>query len=439
MRKVYGFSLIFCSLVAPASAADPLECLEDCNRQGDEVFSACMESGGAPEQCAQRAFEAASVCVDGCDLGEPFPPLDPCFADCESRATETFSQCVADGTAEEECAQRADAAFGACLEGCDPGFPPGELPEEIVCAEACLNRVFESCLDENGEPDIDCLVEREDEALACFASCGVDVPEPDPCVSGCEEAAARASEECVDDDGNLDFECLARIDAQFIACLGECGIEVPDIPPIDPETAECAFGCDESFFEATDACVDENGEMDFDCFAAADEAYLACLTGCGIELPDVDAEPAQDCLFRCEDEFAALVDTCMGDDGEIDVECLEELSGRVEECVAACEEAGDNRVIAAAIQAESRPTFVRGDSNHDHVVDVTDALVLVNYLFLGSEPVACPDAADANDSGNLNLTDAIALLNHLFLGSGPLPAPSQSPGVDPTPDAIDCR
>jgi hypothetical protein len=81
--------------------------------------------------------------------------------------------------------------------------------------------------------------------------------------------------------------------------------------------------------------------------------------------------------------------------------------------------------------------FRRGDPNNDCRVDLTDAVFVLNFLFLGAEDPGCPDAADADDSGTIVLTDAVFVLNWLFLGgqapSDPGPA---DVGPDPTADAL---
>lgn len=83
--------------------------------------------------------------------------------------------------------------------------------------------------------------------------------------------------------------------------------------------------------------------------------------------------------------------------------------------------------------------FERGQVDEDGVVRLTDAVVLLHYLFLGGGPLRCEDAADTNDSGNLDVTDAIYLLSYLFSGGAPPPPPFGELGVDPTRDALDCE
>ena len=86
-----------------------------------------------------------------------------------------------------------------------------------------------------------------------------------------------------------------------------------------------------------------------------------------------------------------------------------------------------------------RVSFVRGDTNHDGGVDITDAISTLGFLFLGQRAPACEDAADADDRGTLEITDAVYILNYLF-GGGPEPSPPHNAaGEDPTEDALGCR
>lgn len=82
--------------------------------------------------------------------------------------------------------------------------------------------------------------------------------------------------------------------------------------------------------------------------------------------------------------------------------------------------------------------FLRGDSDANGDVNLTDAITTLNYLFLGGPVPPCEDGADADDSGGLDLTDAIATLMFLFLGGDPLPPPFPDPGADPSPDSLTC-
>lgn len=82
--------------------------------------------------------------------------------------------------------------------------------------------------------------------------------------------------------------------------------------------------------------------------------------------------------------------------------------------------------------------FIRGDSNADGVVGITDPIVTLAHLFQGGPEPPCLDAADADDSGTVNLTDAVLTLLVLFGGAGDLPPPYPNAGTDPTPDGLEC-
>jgi formylglycine-generating enzyme required for sulfatase activity len=87
----------------------------------------------------------------------------------------------------------------------------------------------------------------------------------------------------------------------------------------------------------------------------------------------------------------------------------------------------------------SAAVFQRGDANADGTVNISDAITVLGFLFLGS-PAAlqCEDAADVDDSGALNITDPVYLLGFLFLGGPAPPAPFGKCGSDPTADALAC-
>ena len=93
--------------------------------------------------------------------------------------------------------------------------------------------------------------------------------------------------------------------------------------------------------------------------------------------------------------------------------------------------------------------FARGDADSNGAINLTDAIVILGFLFLGTAPPNCMDAADVDDSGGdrVTLTDAVVLLNWLFLGRDAPPPPSPSTatyvpadcGPDPTEDPLGCK
>jgi hypothetical protein len=83
--------------------------------------------------------------------------------------------------------------------------------------------------------------------------------------------------------------------------------------------------------------------------------------------------------------------------------------------------------------------FLRGDSNSDGQVDISDPVSTLFSLFLGAHVFFCADAADTDDDGKLTVTDAIRTLLYLFKDGESLPFPFPEIGVDPTPDELGCR
>ena len=87
------------------------------------------------------------------------------------------------------------------------------------------------------------------------------------------------------------------------------------------------------------------------------------------------------------------------------------------------------------------PDFVRGDSNNDGKVDLSDAILTLGCKFLGSACPPCRDASDSNDDGKDDVSDPIFTLNFLFIGGAQPPDPGPRVcGPDPTRDDLPpCR
>jgi hypothetical protein len=85
------------------------------------------------------------------------------------------------------------------------------------------------------------------------------------------------------------------------------------------------------------------------------------------------------------------------------------------------------------------PTFIRGDSDSSGARELTDAIYILNFLYLGGPDATCQSAADTNDDSSVDISDAVNLLAHLFLDARPLPEPFGACGEDPTPDGLLCN
>ena len=101
------------------------------------------------------------------------------------------------------------------------------------------------------------------------------------------------------------------------------------------------------------------------------------------------------------------------------------------------------RVIALAIHtldgistADFSAGFIRGDSDENDIVDIVDVIQLL-FCQWGGHTCNCADEVDVDDSGSVDITDPLVLLKHLFLGTvspgWPYPAHDQ----DRTEDGLD--
>lgn len=112
-------------------------------------------------------------------------------------------------------------------------------------------------------------------------------------------------------------------------------------------------------------------------------------------------------------------------DGSLDQDCPEEPDPEVPS-----EIPGGGRAGKAA--------FLRGDANTNGVVDLTDAVYTLEYLFSATEEPPCMDALDANDDAVVDLSDATRSLGFLFLGHAAPPAPFENCGRSTRTDSAGC-
>ncbi|MBN1418239.1 MAG: FG-GAP repeat protein [Planctomycetes bacterium] len=84
--------------------------------------------------------------------------------------------------------------------------------------------------------------------------------------------------------------------------------------------------------------------------------------------------------------------------------------------------------------------FRRGDANQSGQLEIGDAIVVLNALFVpgAGEGVPCWDATDANDDEIIDLSDAMRILMLLFADGPVLPPPFGECGPDPFGDELDC-
>jgi hypothetical protein len=100
---------------------------------------------------------------------------------------------------------------------------------------------------------------------------------------------------------------------------------------------------------------------------------------------------------------------------------------------------GQSSNAASLTVLPPEPVFVRADGNLDGIVDLSDALRVLFFLFSGTT-VTCLDALDADDNGSIEMTDSIYTLDFLFRRGSPPPAPYPGTGRDPTDtDSLGCE
>jgi hypothetical protein len=83
--------------------------------------------------------------------------------------------------------------------------------------------------------------------------------------------------------------------------------------------------------------------------------------------------------------------------------------------------------------ADSNPVrFRRGDVDDSGGLDLSDAIAVFGFLFLGSEAPGCMEAADVNNDSRVEITDGISLLGFLYLGGPPpvSPGPTSECSLD---------
>lgn len=84
-------------------------------------------------------------------------------------------------------------------------------------------------------------------------------------------------------------------------------------------------------------------------------------------------------------------------------------------------------------------TFVRGDLDLDLDVDFEDYNLMIDHF--GGSPVVtnCPDRLDINDDGIVSTPDFLLLGQLMTDPSVGIPEPYPAPGIDPTPDSMECE
>ena len=99
---------------------------------------------------------------------------------------------------------------------------------------------------------------------------------------------------------------------------------------------------------------------------------------------------------------------------------------------------GDRSLVTnPGIADDARQQFRRGDPNADGSLQITDAVVILEFAFEGRDVVRCLEAADIDNNRKVEVTDAVALLEFLFLGAGPPASTGEETDCSADPDLPD--
>ena len=60
--------------------------------------------------------------------------------------------------------------------------------------------------------------------------------------------------------------------------------------------------------------------------------------------------------------------------------------------------------------------YLPGDANHDNLLNISDAVYLINFVFNGGEAPQPHEAGDYNLDGSVNVSDAVGIIRYVFAG-----------------------
>jgi hypothetical protein len=63
--------------------------------------------------------------------------------------------------------------------------------------------------------------------------------------------------------------------------------------------------------------------------------------------------------------------------------------------------------------------YLTGDPNHDGIIDISDVVYLINYLFIGGPAPVPLESGDVTCEGTVDASDVVYLINYLFIGGPP--------------------
>ena len=114
------------------------------------------------------------------------------------------------------------------------------------------------------------------------------------------------------------------------------------------------------------------------------------------------------------------------------------LAAEVHQSAATSGDLGFDLELMSSPPPEDPATFFRGDADGNETRELTDAVVVLEFLFQSGAAPSCLAAADSNDDDVIDISDPILLLFSLFGGTVTPAPPYPDCGVDPTAGALGC-
>jgi hypothetical protein len=63
--------------------------------------------------------------------------------------------------------------------------------------------------------------------------------------------------------------------------------------------------------------------------------------------------------------------------------------------------------------------YICGNADNDDQISVSDAVLIINYIFKGGPPPVIEESGDVNSDGTVNISDAVYLIEYIFQGGPP--------------------
>jgi hypothetical protein len=90
------------------------------------------------------------------------------------------------------------------------------------------------------------------------------------------------------------------------------------------------------------------------------------------------------------------------------------LNGRIDNCDITLGISLDEDQNGIPDECES--SYICGDANSDGTANVSDAVYIINYVFIGGNPPSPPASGDVNCDSTVNVSDAVWVINYVFVG-----------------------